>query len=327
MDVYWISQDGIERFEPDDLKALLERDGGFVWADIPVCDEQAAGVLRDVFGFHPLAVQDCLTRSHVPKLRTYPDHLFLIVHAPLLGDAGHVHLLELDAFIGFRFIVTTHGPLGEGVPLEEALRESRAVQERMLTRGYRPKTPAELAHALGSAVVGRVEGFVSELASKVAALERRIMTEERRDPEEALEELFRVRHELITVRTMAAEGREVYARMAALAQFLPAEGRPFVEDLVDRYERARSVCDGEKEFLNGVAEFYQSRTATKMNIAMERLALIAAVVLPVTAVSGILGMNVISNSRTDFFWVTGLMAIMGGMMFLMLRWARRHGWW
>jgi Mg2+ and Co2+ transporter CorA len=327
MDVFWVSEKGIERRDAAELPVLLAQSDGFVWVDIPEVDERAAATLRDVFGFHPLAIQDCMTRSHVPKLRTYPDHLFLIIHAPLLGDAGHVHLLELDAFIAFRYLVTTHGPLGEGVPLDEALQESRFVRDRIANRGFRPHTPAELAHALGSAVVGRVERFVSQLASKVAQLERRIMKDEAKDPEEALEELFRVRHELLTVRTMASSGREVYARMVAIAQFLPVEGRPFVEDLVDRYERARSLCDGEKEFLDGVADFYQSRTATKINIAMERLALIAAVVLPVSAISGILGMNVISNSRTDFLWVAGLIAIMGGTMFIMLRWARRHGWW
>lgn len=327
MDVLWVSADGFTRHDPSEIDALLARDGGFVWVDIPECDEQAGAFLRDRLNVHPLAVQDCMSRSHVPKLRTYPDQLFLIIHAPLLGNAGHVHLLEIDCFIGYRHIVTVHGPYGEGVDPEEGLRETRYVQDRIASRGFRPSTPAELAHALGSAVVGRLETFVSGLASKVAGLERRIMTEDTSDPEEALEELFRVRHELLTVRTMASSGREVYARMAALAQFLPSEGRPFVEDLVDRYERARSLCDGEKDFLDGVADFYQSRTTTKINIAMERLALIAAVVLPVSAISGILGMNVISNSQTDFVWVAGLVAIMGTTMFLMLRWARRHGWW
>lgn len=327
MDVFWVSAKGLELHDRSELPTLLARSDGFTWVDIPDCDEEAVATLRDVFGFHPLAIQDCVGRSHVPKLRTYPDHLFLIIHAPLLGDAGHVHLLEMDAFIGFRYLVTTHGPLGEGVDPDEALYEKRFVQDRIVNRGFHPQTPAELAHALGSAVVGRVERFVSQLASKVAQLERRIMKDETKDPEESLEELFRVRHELLTVRTMASSGREVYARMVAISQFLPAEGRPFVEDLVDRYERARSLCDGEKEFLDGVADFYQSRTATKINIAMERLALIAAVVLPVSAISGILGMNVISNSKTDFVWVAGLIAIMGTTMFLMLRWARRHGWW
>ena len=327
MDVFWISPEGLERHDAESIASLLEREDGFVWVDIPTFDDAAGTILRERFNVHPLAAQDCTSRSHVPKLRTYPDQLFLIVHSPLLGMAGHVHLLELDAFIGYRHLITVHGPYGEGVDLEEGLRETRYVQDRIASRGFRPRTPAELAHALGSAVVGRLEAFVSELASKVASLERKIMTEDSRDPEEALEELFRVRHELLTVRTMASSGREVYARMAALAQFLPTEGRPFVEDLVDRYERARSLCDGEKEFLDGVADFYQSRTATKINIAMERLALIAAVVLPVSAISGVLGMNVIANTRTDFILVAVLIGVMGTTMFLMLRWARRHGWW
>lgn len=139
--------------------------------------------------------------------------------------------------------------------------------------------------------------------------------------------MFRLRHELLTVRTMAAECREVYARMGSLARFLPPEGRPYIEDLEDRFGRVRSLCDGEKEFLQGVVDFYQSRTGTKMNIAMERLALIAAVLLPITAVASIYGMNVIVNTRTDFPHVVGVLGAMALLSLGMLRWAKRHGWW
>jgi Mg2+ and Co2+ transporter CorA len=64
-----------------------------------------------------------------------------------------------------------------------------------------------------------------------------------------------------------------------------------------------------------------------MNVAMERLALIAAVLLPVTAISSIYGMNVIVNDRTDFLHAAGVIGLMGTIVFLMLRWARRQGWW
>jgi Mg2+ and Co2+ transporter CorA len=89
----------------------------------------------------------------------------------------------------------------------------------------------------------------------------------------------------------------------------------------------KSLCDVERDFLDQVLEFHQARTVTKMNVAMERLALIAAVLLPVTAISSIYGMNVIVNDRTDFLHAAGVIGLMGTIVLLMLRWARRQGWW
>lgn len=327
MDVWWVGSEGLEGHRPEDIKALLERDGGFVWVDIASCDDEAARVLSEVFAFHPLAVRDCRERTMVPKLRTYPEHLFAILHAPEPGEPGHVHLVELDQFVSHRYLVTAHGPLGEGVPLEAALRETGAVRERMEAGRFRPGSPGELSHAIVSALATRFEQFVSDLAGKVAALERHVMKGDQKDPERALEELFRVRHEILTVRTMAAQSHEVYARIASLSRFLPEEGRPLTEDLVDRFARIRGVCDEEKEFLQGVVDLYQSRTATKMNIAMERLALIAAVMLPITAVASVYGMNIVVNEQTDVRHLLGVLGSMGLVSGAMLWWAKRHGWW
>jgi magnesium transporter len=85
--------------------------------------------------------------------------------------------------------------------------------------------------------------------------------------------------------------------------------------------------DAQREYLQGVIEFYQTRTNTKMTIAAERLAVIAAVTLPVTAVSSIMGMNVIVNDSTHIGWLVGLLIFMAAMSVAMLIWARRQGWW
>jgi magnesium transporter len=85
--------------------------------------------------------------------------------------------------------------------------------------------------------------------------------------------------------------------------------------------------DAQREYLQGVIEFYQTRTNTKMTIAAERLAVIAAVTLPVTAVSSIMGMNVIVNDSTHLSWLVGLLIFMAAMSVGMLIWARRQGWW
>jgi len=327
MELFWLCAGRCERRGIEELPALLAREDGFLWLDAPGCDEEATKLLAETFRFHPLAVRDCRERSHIPKLQVYPDHLFVILHAPEPGDAGQIHLLELDYFAGHRYLVTIHGPINPEVPLDKALRETRAVARRLVQGRFAPASPAELSHAIVSALVVRQEAFVMELTHKVAALERRVLSGEKGGFEDALEEMFRVRHELLTLRTMAAGARELYARMAALTRYLPAEAQPFIEDLVDHFERVRSVCDSEKEFLQGVVDFYQSRTTVKMNIAMERLALISAVLLPLSLLAGIYGMNIIVNDRTqpwELGWVLGSMGALAAVMFY---WAKRQGWW
>lgn len=327
MDVSWISNGVVKDSDPTELEALLGRDDGFVWVDIPVWDDEAGAVLADTFGFHPLAVKGCLERSHVPRVQAYPDHLYVVVHAPDAGDPGHVHLLELDQFIGTRYLVTTHGPLGEGVALETALRETRATLERLKTGRFSPASPAELSYAIVTSIARRQEGYVSRLATDIAALERRVVSEGREDPELLLEEMFKLRHELLTIRTMSAQSREVYARISSLAPFLPESAMPFVNDLADQFDRVRSICDGEKEFLQGVVDFYQSRVSTKMNVAMERLTLIASILLPISAVAGILGMNIIVNQRTNLAHVAIVLGFMAAIVLGMFSWARKKGWW
>jgi len=87
------------------------------------------------------------------------------------------------------------------------------------------------------------------------------------------------------------------------------------------------MADGQKEYLQGTIDFYQTRTNTKMTIAAERLAVIAAVTLPVTALSSVLGMNVIVNESTQVPELAVLLAVMLVMSVLLLIWTKRLGWW
>lgn len=328
MDIHWISSGGVEQRDSAELAALLAKNDGFVWVDLPECDAHNAEMLADIFGFHPLAVRDCLERTHVPKVHAYSDHLFVILHAAELGNSGHVHLLELDQFVGRRYLVTVHGPLGKGVPLEVALRETRATQQRIVSGRYQPRFPAELSYTIVTGVVRHLETMVALLATKIAALERRVIQGEIDNPDAVLEAMFHLRHELLTVRTIAAHSREVYARIVMLApRFMPAEERPFMEDLVDQFDRIRSICDSEHAFLQGVIDYYQTRTITRLNITMERLALLSALLLPVTAVASIYGMNIIVFERTNVVQVVGVLSVLGLLVISMFFWARRRGWW
>ncbi|WP_257459545.1 CorA family divalent cation transporter [Archangium lipolyticum] len=252
MDIRFLSPTAIEPHSVDELAALLGREDGLVWVDIPAWDAEAERVLSDVFKLHPLAVRDCGERNPVPKVHVYADHVFVILHAPELGARGHVHYVELDQFIGRNYLVTVHGPLNPAVSPDAAMVEVRAVQ-------------------------GRIESGV-------------------------------------------------YGQMATIAVF-QAAGQSYVEDIVDQFDRLRAMADAQKDYLQGTIEFYQARTNTKMTIAAERLAVIAAVTLPITALSSILGMNVIVSESTHFGFLLLALLVMLVMSSALLVWARRKGWW
>ena len=328
MELRWISDaEGVSRRELAELPDLLERTDGFLWLDIPTWSEQAADILANRFRFHPMAIDDCRNRNHIPRVHVYPDHLFIAVHAPEIGTGGHVHYLELDQFIGEHFLVTVHGPLNPKVPLEAALQETRSVAERMKRGRWQPTSPYVLTYAVVSSIARRESALAREIARQVGLLEQRVMAASDEEPQEFLTELFTARHELLTIRTMAAQGGDIYRRAIKLTTFASSESLKLMKDLLDQYETVASISQAQLNFLMGVTEFYRARTDTKMTIAAERLAVIAAITLPITATSSVVGMNVIVNDETQWSPLTILLAFMATMSIMLLRWAKRQGWW
>jgi magnesium transporter len=280
-----------------------------------------------VLGCHPLAVRDCLERNRVPRVRIYPHQQLLILHGPERGPSGHVHYIEIDQIIGDKYLVTVHGPLNPAVDPATALRETEAVRRRLIARRLRPRSTYELSHAIVSAMAHRLESFIEELTHEVWQLEQRVTGGHMGNPEEFLEELFQARHGLLAARTMGALGSEVYGRLLALSDRLPAADLTLVADLVDQLNRIRGLADGEREYLQGVIEYYRTRADTKMTIAAERLAVIAVVTLPITALSSVYGMNVIVSDHTHVTQLVIILSIMTVMSILLLTWAKRRGWW
>jgi Mg2+ and Co2+ transporter CorA len=327
VEVRFIADGSVTEHSPDELETLLARTDGFAWVDVPHWDSDCEVRLHKLIGLHPLVLKSCRERNHVPTIHAYPEHVFLVVHAPELGPAGHVHLLELNVVVAPHFLVTAHGPINPVVPIDEAMREAHGVLERIEAGRFKPTAPAELAYAIVSAVARRQRALIGSVAQRVPALESKVMEGDFRNPEALLEELYLLRHELVTVRTMAAQSHDIYARMGALDRIIPETDQPYAADLADQFDRIRSIADGESQFLFGVIDLYHSRVTTKMTMAMERLAVIAAVTLPITALASVYGMNVIVNSSTHWGQLAFIVLVMLIISGLLLRWTRKQGWW
>ncbi len=326
MDVRWISGTAVQHREPDELPDLLARDDGFVWVDFPLGDPATEGVLTDVFKFHPRAVQDCLVRNSVPKVHVYPDHVFVVLHAPESGRGGHVHYVELDQFVGLHYLVTVHGPVNPAVDPAATRTETDAVAARLEAGRIRAGTAYELSTSIVSALTARLRDHLARSTTDVWRFEQQVTGGDLGDAETFLDGMFRVRHGLLAVRTMASLSHEVYGRMSSLAVY-GQDRQSLLENSLDQFRRLTAMAKSQEEYLQGVIEFYQTRTHTKMTIAAERLAVIAAITLPITALSSVMGMNVIVNSQSDPLLIGVLLAVMTVMSLLLLVWTKRRGWW
>ena len=307
MDVYLLVDGTAERRSADELEKLLADERGTVWVDIPVCEQQEAATLLRVFGFHELAVRDCVERNHISKIHFYDDHVFTVLHAPELGTGGHVHYVELDQFIGPNYLVTVHGPLNPVVNPEVAFLDTRCALERIENAEIHPSTPMELSYSIVSAMVRREVELVAHLAKESGRLERQVTDDDHNDdPEELLEQLFQVKHQLVAIRTMATHSAGTFHGMAKRVRTVPEAEHSLIADIADRFEMVRSMADGQQEFLSGVIDFYQTRTSTHLTIAAEQLAAtsvdqneemrritawVAIIAVP-TAVTGFFGQNI-----------------------------------
>jgi Mg2+ and Co2+ transporter CorA len=322
VDVRWVARSGLERKQTDDLSSLLARSDGFLWVDVTQPDE-AAEALGNALGVPSAVMRDLAERTMVPKVASDDAVVVLILHS--LDAEGH--LLQLGQVVGRNFLVTVHGPLTAGVSTALALAETDEVAYAIERGDLQPDAPSDASIAIVTTLAESLEGMLASAAAKAGALDRKLRQAEMGDPETFLDELFSVRHELLTVANRAAQTREACATMAAIAPAILGEQGSAFEVLRDRFDRLRSLCEGEKEFLQGVLDYYESQLNTKMNIAMARLAVIAAVTLPVTAIGGILGMNTIVSAETNLAQTIVILVVMAMLGGIMLLWAKRKGWW
>ena len=102
-----------------------------------------------------MVIEGCQQRNYVPTVHGYEDHVFVTTQSPVLGRAGHVHLLELDQIIGHHFLVTVHGPINPELDITVALVETAGVLARFESGRFRPNTPIQLSYAVTSAVARR----------------------------------------------------------------------------------------------------------------------------------------------------------------------------
>ena len=171
MDLRHVDQSGIRVLGPDD--GLGSPASGFSWVDIPEWSDEAEDYLRSL-GCHEMVLDPCRSRNHVPTAHAYADHVFITTQSPLLGHAGHVHLLELDQIIGKR--LPGDGARPANPVVDRRRRSSRPRSCGGSSREVPPEYPAR------AVLRRRPRGWraasaqlINQVAEKLPGLERHVM--------------------------------------------------------------------------------------------------------------------------------------------------------
>jgi len=305
----------------EELATALHDADGLLWVDLV---DEAPGacepILRETFGFHPLAIEDALEQSHVPKIDDWGQYLYLVLHAVVLND-GDVDTVELDLFLGQNYVVTH-----QAQPLAAVERVWSAYQrdERQLERGA-----SRLLYSLADELATDYMPVVDGIDEAIDQIEDQIFD----NPQpRMLEDIFSLKRALLKLRRIITPQREVLNKLArGDYAVLSAQDRVFFRDVYDHFVRLYDVSESLRDLLGGALETYLSVVNNRMNDVMKTLTLITTLFMPLSFVVGFFGMNFFQPAVSLNAW-TGQAAFvlaLAGMALtplVMYFWMRRRGW-
>ena len=280
--------DGSVRTElsPEELRATVARGSGLLWIDITAEDGRAEGepLLRDVFGFHPLTIDDCYnTLLDPPKVDDYVDYLFMIVHHVQLDEgASRLTTSELDLYLGEHYVVSLHKQPVASIVEQRQRAES---QGRLMTRGS-----AFLAHALFDAVVDDFHPVVEALDDRVDAAQEAVLE---MPVQSVLQEVLALKRMGLRLKRTILPQRDVANRFARgeYSRLVPPEALFYFRDIYDHTVRLEEMIDHVRDLSDSALNTYLSSVNNRTNDVMKTLAIVAVVFLPMTLLASVYGTN------------------------------------
>ena len=270
---------GLEEAHASKLKTVLAA-GTFLWLDVTGPDDVEAAMMRDLFHFHPLAIEDTRNQHQRPKVEEYPQHLFLILNPGELCDC-EVRFRELDIFVAENLLVTVH-------PKEEP---AVAEAERRIARQFPDKPAAgHVLYALLDTVVDGYFPMLDQLGDEIDELEDMVLET---PSQETLERLFRLKRQLVLLRKVVAPQRDAMTLINRRdLPYLETEAIGYhLRDVQDHLLRITDMADTFRDLLSSGIDLYMSATSNRLNRVVNRLTVVTVVVGVLAVVTGFYGMN------------------------------------
>ena len=277
---------------------------GLTWVNVVSPDIETAQMLADRFGWHPLDVEDVVSRRQRPKVDDYEDegYLFAVLHFPVYDHAvQRLNAAELDLFIGHDYVVTI--PNRELLPVTRLFRrcqEDEALAEQLFARGS-----GRLLYEVLDDLFDYCFPILDKIAFKLDVIEDE-MFEGEGASREIVRDISNVKQEIISYRKIIKPERSTLRVLERRVEdFLPEELEHYFDDIVDAAERIWDLLDNYMEVVEGLESTNESVISHRQNDVLRLLTVISVTILPLTLLTGIFGMNVAfpGEGTREAFWV------------------------
>lgn len=311
-------------FETQDLPHLLEDKNNLIWLDINAENEaemiEADAVLRDTFHFHHLAIEDAHETRNQPKIEQFSKYLFFIVHG-VKSETSSANFVtkELDGFLGENYLVTYHHEPFRSVDHAK----SRIMENPIIfARGT-----AYVLHQILDELVDLYLPVVDDFDNAIEDLEERIFRMKRGN-DKVLEEIMDVKRAVARLRRISAKQLEVFYKMShGEVTCIDENIQHFYRDIHDHLLRISDLAESYRDLVSGLLDIHFSVIANKTNEITKVLAIFSAIMLPLSVIAGIYGMNFENmpelHTRNGYFAVIGVMILIA-VGLLIYFW--RQGW-
>jgi magnesium transporter len=294
---------------------------GLTWVHVDAPDQATANELAERFGWHPLDVEDILSKRQRPKVDDYPDYVFAVLHFPVFDKAiQRLNAAELDSFLGSDYLVTL--PNVELLPVRRLF--NRCNDDEELRTQLFSKGSGRLLYEVLDDLFDYCFPILDKIGHKLDRIEDDVFEE--LASEDVVRDISNVKQEIISYRKIIKPQRPTLRVLErTVERFLPEELELYFDDIVDASERIWDLLDNYKEVVEALEQTNESQIARHQNDVLRVLTVFSVVLLPLTLIASIFGMNVHfpGFGTAEAFWL-----IAGAMLTLIVglvgffRWKR-----
>jgi len=299
------------------LQALQDKEVT-LWVDFEDPSEFESDALVEIFNFHPLAVEDCVSDLSQPKVDDYEEYLFLVMHAVTLAPEGHLSMTELDIFLGRNYVVTFHKEVVKSVvQMKELVQKKPDV--------YMGHGADLVVHTLLDHLVDNYTPVLDQYDQQIDAIEEEIFNN---PPADYLSRLMQVKRDIFNLRRTVVPQRDTLNFLTRTpTSFIKPKHMMYFRDVYDHLFRIYGTVEGFHEVLAGILQAYFSYSSHRLNQMIQRMTVLATLSMPAVMIASIYGMNF--QFMPELGWKYGYFLSLGLMFFIsvgMLVWMKFKKW-
>jgi magnesium transporter len=275
--------DSLITINPEDYSLALNDSVGILWVDFGGEDpEPSEDILLHTFEFHPLAVDDALHETHIPKVDDWDRYLYIAMHAiSFTSGAEDIDGIELDIFLGENFIVTHHD-----LPIQAL---NRVWDASLRDARYFKRGADHILYKLTDELIVDYMQVVEALDDEIELVEDEVIEKSNFD---IVERIFTLKRATLHLRRILSPLREVLNKLARDDYaVIDAKDRVYFRDVYDHLVRLHDISESLRDLVGGVLETYLSVINNRMNEIMKTLTIITTLFMPISFITGFFGMN------------------------------------